>query len=785
MNWSRVTFFSFLCVALVSCTLNSEKVSELEPEASFWSPMGTFLSGSGVNGSDADGADIALDNSGFPVVAWRESNGNVYNIYVKRWDGTSWQFVGGAISAVGGMTDSFKPSLALDASGNPVVAFQEDDGSVNNIYVSRWKGSAWQLVGGAISAVAGGTGAYEPSLALDSLGNPVVAWREQNPNTSFVYVRRYVAGSWQAIGGALSAVAGTTDAIEPSLKLDGSGNPVVAWQESDGVDNNIYVYRYTGSWQVVGGALSGSSVAGSSAFSPSLDLDNTFHPVVAWRESNGTGTPDDIYVYKLVAGTWQPVGGALNAVTGLTNVGNPYLVLDGNNKPVVAWDETAGASNSIYVKRWTGSVWQAVGSRLSSVGNNTDAFEPAITLDSNNNPIAAWSENNGNVFNIYVQQYFKNVWVNAGSPIDISLAQDATSPAIAISSIDQPFLAWQESTATAHDIYVKSWNGTVWTLVGNPLDRTLSNDVSAPSIATGGLSPYVTWGELNGTEHNVYTSQWNGATWTALSGGLDGQIARDADYPSIAVGAMGPVVAWQECSSTATWDTCTDHDILVKKWNSSTNTWNALGSILDGVATNDSTHPSLALNSSGNPVVAWQEKSGTSRNVLVKAWDGVSTWTSLGTVDINLAQDASVPSLAIDASNRPVVAWREKIGSVSVLNYNIYVKRWNGTLWEQLGSAPNSSSPRNADLPSLSLNPSGIPIVAFSELVSPNAYNVNVKQLVGTRWVSMGSVLDNQIVNNALHPSLGITRQNKLFTAWQECAPSSCTTSNDIFVKQF
>ena len=658
----RGLFLITTLLVLASCT-NSTPTIELEPQASFWSPLGTFLSGSGVNGSDAEGTDIALDNNGFPVVAWLESNGNVFNVYVKRWDGTAWQPVGGAISAVGGMTDSFKPSLALDSGSNPVVAFQEDNGSVNNIYVFRYTAGTWQPVGGALSAVAGGTGAYEPSLAIDSLGNPVVAWREQNPNTSFVYVRRFVAGVWQPVGGALSAVTGTTDTIEPSLKLDGSGNPIVAWQESDGVDSNIYVYRYAGTWQSVGGALSGSSVAGSSAFSPSLDLDSAFNPVVAWRESNGTGTPEDVYVYKLVAGIWQAIGAALSAVTGATNVGNPYLVLDSANKPVVAWDELAGASNNVYIKRWSGTVWQAVGGKLSAVGNNTDAFEPAITLDSSNNPIAAWSENNGNVFNIYVQQYFKNVWVNAGSPIDINLAEDATSPAIAISSIDQPFLAWQENTAlSAHDINVKSWNGTAWTLVGNALDRTLSNDVSAPAIATGGLIPYVAWGELNSTEHNVYASQWNGATWTALSGGLDGQIAQDANYPSIDVGATGPVVAWQECASTASWDTCTDHDILVKKWNSSTNTWDALGSILDSISTNDSTHPSLALNSSGNPVVAWQETNGTSasKNVVVKAWDGVNTWTSLGTVDVSLSQDASVPSLAIDTSNRPVIAWRGK-----------------------------------------------------------------------------------------------------------------------------
>ena len=127
----------------------------------------------------------------------------------------------------------------------------------------------------------------------------------------------------------------------------------------------------------------------------------------------------------------------------------------------------------------------------------------------------------------------------------------------------------------------------------------------------------------------------------------------------------------------------------------------------------------------------------------------------------------------------------EKIGSINVLNYNIYVKRWNGTSWDQLGATLNTALPRNAGSASLSINPSGNPVVAFSELVSPNGHNIYVKQWSGTQWTLLGNALDNQLVSNSLYPSLAITLQNKPFVTWQECASSSCSTPNDIFVKQF
>ena len=58
-----------------------------------------------------------------------------------------------------------------------------------------------------------------------------------------------------------------------------------------------------------------------------------------------------------------------------------------------------------------------------------------------------------------------------------------------------------------------------------------------------------------------------------------------------------------------------------------------------------------------------------------------STWTQLGSeLNISSSQDAESPSLALDASGNPVVAWRENVpGQFG----NIYVKRWDGAIVKQ------------------------------------------------------------------------------------------------------
>ena len=140
--------------------------------------------------ADISSRSLVLDSSGKPVVAWTESDGTSYNIYVKRWDGTAWQQVGATFLDANPDQNAREPAIALDSSGKPVVAWTETDGTSNNIYVKRWDGTAWQQVGATFLDANTNQNAFSPSMALDSSGKPVVAWRESDGTSTNVYVKR-------------------------------------------------------------------------------------------------------------------------------------------------------------------------------------------------------------------------------------------------------------------------------------------------------------------------------------------------------------------------------------------------------------------------------------------------------------------------------------------------------------------------------------------------------------------------------------------------------------------
>jgi hypothetical protein len=730
----------------------------IEPQAQAWQLLGGALDLFATR--SADSPSLALDTSGKPVIAWYEYDGTSYNIYVKRLHAGAWSLVGLNPLDVEPSKSADRPSLALDSNNNPVVAWREGD----NIYVKRFDGNTWNLVGTGPLNINAGFSTLSSSLVLDKSNNPVVAWIEGDKISFNLYVKRWNGSAWVMLGTGPLDIDPEGDTLYKDIALDAAGNPVVAWAE----DYNIHVKRWNGSsWNSLGTALD-VGLSNQSEW-PSLEVDTTGKIVITWHEIEFMKS-DNIYVKRWNGNTWNFIGTNPVSQHGTT----PSLTLDANNNPVVSWAEFVNLSaTNVQVKRFDGTNWNFVGNNPLDVDASQYAYPYAIALDASGNPTLTWIETVKGRFdtNVYVKRFISNGWQPFGNALDDTLENDAFSSSVTRKSNDRPVVTWQEMG----NVYVKEWAGSTWLTLGTKLN---TNSGFTPLIAMRSDDrPVVAWIE-NGNQIRV--KFWNGSSWQN-QGNL---LANTIQSFALAVGsANNPIVAYSAFGNDGE-----ASNLYVKRWNGTA--WvgmngNATVAPLDIDLSRDAQVPALAVDNTGKPAVAWMEFAFGIQSIYVKQWTGTA-WVQRGT---NLeTSPANNPSIDIDSTGKPVVAWEERVFDGANTQTNIYTKRWSGTAWVKYGTgqAVDKILSSQAFDPVVQLRSDNTPIIAMTQTVfrdGTSSQDVYMRRwnVALNRWVDLGVLVDNNPAFNAKNPSFVLRSNNNPIVSWDEDDGSSY----NVYVRQF
>jgi len=391
-----------------------------------WEEVGPgSAAGGGISDNDGTSSapSVAAAPGGALYVAWHDEGDE---IYMRRWNGNSWEEVGEGSATGGGISDndgiSREPSIAIGLDGKPIVAWHDNSPGERNyeIYVRRWDGSAWVEVGtgsatgGGISSNAGYS--THPSLAIAPDGTPYVAWsddsnRSGNPE---IYVRRWDSNHWVEVGTGSATgggVSGSADiAVFPSIAIAPDGTPYVAWATYA----EIYVRRWDGSdWVEVGaGSATGGGISDSGGWSsaPATTIAPDGRPIVAWEDGN-TGDRQ-IYVRQWSGTHWHEMGSSSATDGGIsdtsTNSEFPSIAITPDGKPTIAWCDGSSADRQIYVRRFHGGRWEEVGAGSAGDGGISDTTGesrlPAIAAAVDGTRTVAWSDYSSGDREIYVRQ---------------------------------------------------------------------------------------------------------------------------------------------------------------------------------------------------------------------------------------------------------------------------------------------------------------------------------------------------------------------------------------------
>ncbi len=397
-----------------------------------WEEVGTgSASGGGISDDSGNSLEpsMAVASDGTSYVAWHDySGGGLSEIYIRRWSGSVWEEVGIGSASGGGISDnggsSQEPAIAIALDNTPYVAWIDDSGGgYSQIYVRRWNGSSWEEVG-AGSANGGGISnnggnSLEPSAAIAPDGTPYVAWRDNSGGDYEIYVLRWNGSSWEEVGAGSASGGGISDnsgrSRNPALAIAPDGTPYVAWRDDSDGGYEIYVLRWNGSsWEEVGaGSASGGGVSGNSGDSrcPAVAIAPDGRPYVVWEDDSSGDR--EIYVRRWSGSSWEEVGAGSASGGGISDNGggsaNPAVAIAMDGTPYVAWlDDSGGGTYEIYVRCWNGSSWEEVGAGSASGGGISDnsgwSGAPSVTIAPDGTSYVAWSDYSYGDAEVYVRR---------------------------------------------------------------------------------------------------------------------------------------------------------------------------------------------------------------------------------------------------------------------------------------------------------------------------------------------------------------------------------------------
>ncbi|WNG58329.1 hypothetical protein F0U59_28995 [Archangium gephyra] len=348
---------------------------------------------------------------------------------------------------------------------------------------------------------------------------------------------------------------------------------------------------------------------------------------------------------------------------------------------------------------------------------NTPQSRLGLGVDPSGAPVVSWGEYNGAVWGYFFRRAEGNAWSQAAAsvfPLPAATFSMPTRPAFTVDSQGRPVMVLSEATGLyTGTIRVRRWDGQSWEILGLGLQAAHNRLTSVTSAALAfncSGEPVVAWGESGPGEPSVgiHVSQWNGTSWQRMGERLgaypDGVLGdgSNADRPSLAVDSRGfPIVAWDESAMREFIDR-----VHVRQWDGGQ--WLPVGG---GVASEDlaskgnSYSPSLVLDGADVPYLTWTQ------------WDGRGEGAQVVNQVRRFSGEQWAGSLEPGPRREPVLA---ALGSrVFVLfarEDQLEVHTWDGQAWRPVGGRLQAL-PGETKLGewALAVDPRGLPVVAWIE----------------------------------------------------------------------
>ena len=446
--------------------------------------------------------------------------------------------------------------------------------------------------------------------------------------------------------------------------LDDNGNGTL---DSGEIDQTGFVCSHIAGeigWQVAE-LISGST--GTFGSQPQIVTNADGNAVTVWQQHDGTR--NNIWANRYIPGTGWEWAEPIETDTG--DALNPQIAIDANGNAIAVWRQSDGIRSNIWTNRYTASTDSWSDAELIETDDTGSAWNQQIAIDASGNAIAVWQQSDGSRDNIWTNRYIPNFGWGSAQLIETSTGS-AQDPKIAFDANGNAIAVWRQWDGTRYNIWANRYTASTETWGTAELIETDDSAVGfeSPQIAIDANgNAIVTWFQhISFSSYNlwvnryIFDSGWGSAQM--IETGIDpGAVLFPS--PQIAIEANGnAIVVWQQ-------DDGRRKNILAKRYTAGMDTWGT-AELIETNNAGDAEKPQIAIDTNGNAIVVWQQRSGTTNSIWANRFTPGMGWGTAHLVETDDAGSAHDPQITIDGDGNAIAVWTQSNGT----NLHILTNRW-------------------------------------------------------------------------------------------------------------
>ena len=416
-----------------------------------WSLPLSLLDNISPDGQGAYDVSSAMDTQGNAVVVWRQSDGTNSQVFKSEYTARGWSHPADLFDNISpDGQDVEAPRVAMNGSGDAVIAWAQSDGNHLRVFVSERRAGVWDhpidLTDNILSPP--GRNASDVAVAIDDSGDAIIVWSQSDGSDLQIFKGENRAGQWSIPSGLTDNISPDGQAVWPaSVAMDNLGDAIIAWPQMDGMNWRIFKSEYRGGSWTHPNQSDAISPAGEYAWFPALAMDDNGEAIITWPQYDGMDI--QIFMSEYRGGAWyHPAGLFENISPSGEYTYDPSVAMDNSGNAIIAWYQSDGAYSQIFMSEYRGGLWTHPQNLADNISpDDFGASAPHVAMAQNGESVIVWRQSDGSRYQVFKREFREAQWIEPADVTDnISPAGESVyEPHVAANDTGETIVVWRQS----------------------------------------------------------------------------------------------------------------------------------------------------------------------------------------------------------------------------------------------------------------------------------------------------------------------------------------------------